>query len=142
VHVVGLRRGEKKGFAAVLHPGVNIQENKVRKVLEIISSTKTATLKLGLSDRVVLATSCPCFSTPILAEASHNLLPGLAGQPGFSEPPARHAAGEAASPAREPSHTQHGTFQSDKPRPDSKLLSLCKLLMAFPANTINITYGL
>lgn len=86
----------------------------------MFSSSKMATLKLGLSDMVTLATNCPCLSTPMLEEALHNLLPGLAPHPGLPKPPMWHAAGEAASPAREPSGTQHGTFQSDKPRPDSK----------------------
>lgn len=44
MHAVGLRRGEGKGFGAVLHPGENKQEDKVRKGLETASSGKMATL--------------------------------------------------------------------------------------------------
>lgn len=75
MHAVGLRGGDEKVFGAVLHPALNIQQDKVKKALDIASSGKVATPKLWLSDRVTLATSRPCFSTPILEEALHNLLP-------------------------------------------------------------------
>lgn len=74
MHAVGLRWGDEKGFGAVLHPAGNIQEGKVKKALEMSSSSKVAAPKPGLSDRVTLAASCPCFSMPILEEALHNLL--------------------------------------------------------------------
>lgn len=65
----------EKALVLVLHPAVNIQEDKVKKALEMASSSKVATPKPSLSDRVTLAASCPCFSTPILEEPLHNLLP-------------------------------------------------------------------
>lgn len=70
-----MRWGNKTGFGAVLSPAVNIQENKVKKALKMVSSNKVATSNLNLSDGVTPAAGYPCFSTPILEAALHNLLP-------------------------------------------------------------------
>lgn len=138
MHTVRLRWGDVKGFDAVLYLAVNIQVEQMTKGLEMAPSSKVATGPFWQSHRGCKLSllhhywkrHCTTFA------------PGFAPHLGLSKSLVWHTAGEAPSPAREPSTTQHSTFQSDKPRADSKMLSLCKLLMVFPVNIIIIIYGL
>lgn len=49
LQAVGLRWGDGKGFGALLHPAGNIQEDKVKKALEMASSGKVTNLWKGHS---------------------------------------------------------------------------------------------